>query len=323
VVEACSGLRYLISSFTLGCLYAYLTYRNFWRRTVFVLASIVVPIVANGLRAYMIIMLGHLSGMKLAVGVDHLIYGWAFFGLVMLLLFWLGSYWRDDDAAAAAVSTNSATAATRPAGKQALAALAALLCMTLWPAYWHVLEQRGAAAPAWLGAQYRTPLPAALPFTDWSPDYAEASAGLREFVRSPDGDIGVIVRYFRNQPGSAKLISSSNQLTTADSHWRVLGQQQRSVAGTWLVRESVLGNGAQRLLLWQWYFIGDAQTASDYQGKLLQAKQKLLTGRADGVVVMIFSSYNKDVDIARISLNRFLASHGADMQRVLSGSQQP
>ncbi len=28
VVEACSGVRYLISSVTLGCLYAYLTYRR-------------------------------------------------------------------------------------------------------------------------------------------------------------------------------------------------------------------------------------------------------------------------------------------------------
>jgi len=39
-----------------------------------------VPIIANWLRAYMIVMIGHLSGNKLAVGVDHLIYGWLFFG---------------------------------------------------------------------------------------------------------------------------------------------------------------------------------------------------------------------------------------------------
>jgi exosortase A len=72
VVEACSGLRYLIASFTLGLLYAYLTYRSLWRRLLFVCASIVVPIVANWLRAYMIVMIGHLSDMRYAVGVDHL-----------------------------------------------------------------------------------------------------------------------------------------------------------------------------------------------------------------------------------------------------------
>jgi len=78
VVEACSGVRYLISSFTLGCLFAYLTYRTTFRKLMFILFAIIVPIIANGLRAYMIVMIGHLSGMTLAVGVDHLIYGWVF-----------------------------------------------------------------------------------------------------------------------------------------------------------------------------------------------------------------------------------------------------
>src|ERR1043166_3121506 len=51
VVEACSGLRYLIASATLGCLYAYLTYRSAARRAAFIAFSVVVPIVANWLRA--------------------------------------------------------------------------------------------------------------------------------------------------------------------------------------------------------------------------------------------------------------------------------
>jgi exosortase A len=73
VVEACSGLRYLIASITLGFLYAYLTYRSFKRRAAFLLMSISVPLVANWLRAYMIVMIGHLSSMKLATGVDRIV----------------------------------------------------------------------------------------------------------------------------------------------------------------------------------------------------------------------------------------------------------
>jgi len=96
IEAACSGVRYLIASVTLGCLYAYLAYHSFWRRAVFIAASAIVPIFANGFRAYMIVMIGHLSGMRLAVGVDHFIYGWVFFGIVVSLLFWLGSFWRDE-----------------------------------------------------------------------------------------------------------------------------------------------------------------------------------------------------------------------------------
>jgi exosortase A len=83
VVEGCSGLRYLISSITLGLLYAYLTYRTLWKRVAFSLAAVIVPVFANGFRATMIVLIAHYSDMKLALGVDHFIYGWVWFGIVM------------------------------------------------------------------------------------------------------------------------------------------------------------------------------------------------------------------------------------------------
>jgi len=111
VVEACSGLRYLLASLALGVLYAYLQFRTLRYRLGFMALAIVVPIVANWIRAYMIVMLGHLSNMQIATGVDHLIYGWLFFGIVMGLLFWFGSRWREP-AASAGATTASATAAS-------------------------------------------------------------------------------------------------------------------------------------------------------------------------------------------------------------------
>src|SRR5690349_8739025 len=75
VVETCSGIRYIIASVMIGTIYSALAYRSTRRRAMFMAAAILVPIVANWLRAYMIVMLGHLSNNKLAVGVDHIIYG--------------------------------------------------------------------------------------------------------------------------------------------------------------------------------------------------------------------------------------------------------
>ena len=43
VVDACSGVRYLIASFMVGSLFAYLNYRSLRRRAVFVLVSILLP----------------------------------------------------------------------------------------------------------------------------------------------------------------------------------------------------------------------------------------------------------------------------------------
>ena len=93
VVDACSGVRYIIASVTVGTIFAYLNYVTLRRRLAFIAVSFIVPVVANWLRAYMIVMIGHLSGNKLAAGVDHLIYGWVFFGIVIITMFAIGAKW--------------------------------------------------------------------------------------------------------------------------------------------------------------------------------------------------------------------------------------
>lgn len=96
IAEACAGLRFLIASIAFGCLYALLMYRSPWRRLFFIIASIIVPVIANGLRALGIVSLGHLLGSAQAAATDHVLYGWIFFSLVILLLIVLGLPFRED-----------------------------------------------------------------------------------------------------------------------------------------------------------------------------------------------------------------------------------
>ncbi|HEX4173759.1 MAG TPA: exosortase, partial [Acetobacteraceae bacterium] len=97
VAEACAGLRFLVASTAFGCLFALLIYRSPLRRGVFILVSILVPIIANGFRAIGIVYLGHILGSAEAAAADHLIYGWIFFSLVTLLLIALGLPFREDE----------------------------------------------------------------------------------------------------------------------------------------------------------------------------------------------------------------------------------
>jgi exosortase A len=96
IAQACAGLRFLIASIAFGALYALLMYRGPVRRVVFILISIVVPIVANGFRALGIVSLGHILGSAEAAATDHVLYGWIFFSLVILLLLALGLPFRED-----------------------------------------------------------------------------------------------------------------------------------------------------------------------------------------------------------------------------------
>ena len=98
VAEACAGLRFLIASIAFGVLYACLIYRSPGRRVLFMLASVAIPIAANGLRGLGIVVLGDILGSAQAAAADHLLYGWAFFSIVILLLILAGLPFREDQA---------------------------------------------------------------------------------------------------------------------------------------------------------------------------------------------------------------------------------
>jgi exosortase/archaeosortase family protein len=74
-----------------GSLYAYLNYRSTPGEHCFMLVAIMVPIVANWVRAYMIVMIGYLSDNVGRGRGRSPLYGWLFFGVVILLMFWIGT----------------------------------------------------------------------------------------------------------------------------------------------------------------------------------------------------------------------------------------
>src|SRR5205807_1128751 len=90
VAEACAGLRFLIASIVFGCFFATIMYRSWLRRSAFIGLSILLPIVANGLRALGLILVAHVEGSATAMEADHILYGWIFFTLVTLLLIGIG-----------------------------------------------------------------------------------------------------------------------------------------------------------------------------------------------------------------------------------------
>lgn len=129
VAEACAGLRFLIASIAFGCLYALLMYRSPVRRAAFILTSIVVPVIANGFRALGIVVLGHYLGSAEAAAADHVLYGWIFFSLVILLLIALGLPFREDYAATSAASAREMAPGTGP--NPARAGVAAALIVVI------------------------------------------------------------------------------------------------------------------------------------------------------------------------------------------------
>jgi exosortase A len=315
IVEACSGLRYLIASFTLGCLYAYLTYRSRLRQLIFIVLAIIVPIIANGLRAYLIVLIGHLSNMRLAVGIDHLIYGWLFFGLVMLALFWVGNIWREDGQVVAngkPASIPGVATATAPLRATGFAA-AALAIAWAPSAYLHHLEQQ-----TFNPAPVSLTLPQAIgswtassPATGLKPRFSGAATTLMQEYHNGNQVIGIYIAFFRNQHQGAEAVTSLNVLADEKSQeWSITGESRRNLHDDKepaSVRQIHLRRGNLHMLAWQWYWIDNAQTANAYWAKWFQAKQRLMGRGNDGVDIVIFAPYDAQPNEVVATMENFLA----------------
>jgi exosortase D (VPLPA-CTERM-specific) len=101
VVEACSGIRYLLPLTSLALLCAYLFKDRMWKRVMLVLSSIPISILVNGFRIGMIGVLVEWYGQGAAEGFSHLFEGWLLFmaslGLLILEMWMLAQMGRSGD----------------------------------------------------------------------------------------------------------------------------------------------------------------------------------------------------------------------------------
>lgn len=86
VAEACAGAKFLIAMLAFGALVANVCFRSWPRRIAFLAASVIVPILANGVRAWGTMYIASRSGVDFAEGFDHVVYGGIFFAIVIALM---------------------------------------------------------------------------------------------------------------------------------------------------------------------------------------------------------------------------------------------
>lgn len=325
VVSACSGVRYLIASLTLGVLYGYLNYQSLTKRIVFGIVALIVPIIANGLRAFMIVMIGHFSDMQLAVGVDHLIYGWIFFGIVIATMFYIGSYWRDDDVTPSMILPAFHVGNVAPRSWQAAMVLggAALILV--------VAMLKGQADDAGVDLatvpQLEISTPAGWQITNdqgpaWKPDYHGMD---REFsavyVNEQGQQVALYIGYYAWQRQGSELGNYNNVLIAEQNEeWRVVAQNSFRLELPQKERSlptAVVESAAEKRAVAYYHYMAGEMLANKYETKLLQARAKLMNDSDAGAVVVVTAPYQQDgVGHAGI-LHQFYQSSGASIKQAI------
>jgi len=330
VAEGCSGIRYLIASIALSSIYAYLTYRNYWRRAGFILLGVIVPIVANGIRAYGIVMIAYLSDMRIATGVDHILYGWVFFGIVMLLLFWFGSLWREppvDDASSLkkspADATRQASKGYQPVTVSVLAIIflagnvyaSSLLSDSSDITQQDVHLELPASSGAWTGPTVSD--------DTWQPGYTGADTTIYRQYQHQAETVYFYVAYYGNQDNGKELVGSLNRVYDQEQWRRV---QDNSVAITLpsgknvSVAETDIRSAGKRRIVWHWYNINGAITANRVTAKMLEAWERLRSHKVDAMLVVVAMNYRIDPQEARDGLKDFIKNVGADVVVINQGA---
>jgi exosortase A len=138
VAEACSGVNFLIAMLAYAVFAAHLCFRSWTRRIVFVALALATTILANALRAYGTMAAAEIWGIEAAGGIDHIFYGWIFFGLVILLVMLVAWRWFDRPANDAAVDVSALGGLPRFAGR-AKAVLPPAFAIPLFFAGWAML----------------------------------------------------------------------------------------------------------------------------------------------------------------------------------------
>ncbi|NKB21351.1 MAG: exosortase A [Alphaproteobacteria bacterium] len=315
VAEACSGVRFLIATIALGFLFSYLTYQSNVRKVGFVALSVAVPIVANGIRAFGIVLIAYYTNNELAVGVDHLVYGWIFFAFVTVVLLLLGMTFRDgipEDVQADSDSPHQLASRVVPQKRIIISALISLTVGAVFPAYAGVIASRPIPN-----------LPGALPVietdtvggwrqvniaSNWTPSYKGAHAYLKKSYRKGGEQVDLFIAYYSTQRQGVELISFHN--TVADGEiW------QRAASGTAAVVIDGADSRVKRVRMlrrrvgrvaYQWYWVGNTLTHSPYKAKAMQAKQMLIGGSEAGAAIIVSTTYREHQSAADKILKDFL-----------------
>lgn len=332
VVEACSGVRYLIASLTVGTLFAYLNYTSIRRRMIFVGISIVVPIVANWLRAYMIVMLGHLSGNKIAVGVDHIIYGWVFFGVVVISMFLIGVRWAE--IGSLNVKNTPVVGGVFLRKNESLFTLGAMIVGVIFCAvpvlFFNKISvtQNSNAVTINLPSSFKNKWNLIGNLNDvWKPAYKGSAAEVSGVFSDAGENVGLYIGYYRNQFFDKKLINSQNVLVRSDDpRWSGVSRGELVVDsndGAITVNTSVLsyigamtGSRDQQMDVWYLYWVDGRSTNSDYFAKIYTGISKIFN-RGDDAAVIVLHTLRVPGRDSKDVLTRFLQDNYLQIDELL------
>ncbi|WP_375202711.1 exosortase A [Hyphococcus sp.] len=293
IAEACAGLNFLLAALMVACVYASQTLHRFKTRIAFIVIAAAVALVANFLRAFLMILIATLSNMRYAVGPDHLLLGLLLYAAVFGVLFWIGAKMRRPQGLGLEQAPVHARRAWR--FSIALAALLPVVAASAYAAY--VIDSGATVSPppklSSLSATGWRMLPAP---QNWTPAINADRTETVTYDRNGDR-VYVSTALFNKDRTGREIINSRNTAADGDD-WRKIADRQEVVYlfgdSKEIPMEILAGPDRRRLLVAMAYWRGDDVYTSKLAFKWAQMKDKLNGVNPPGGIIIVAADYAGD-----------------------------
>lgn len=307
VAEACSGVKFLVAMVALGALVSNLCFKSWPRRLAFMSASIIIPIVANGLRAFATIYIAHHGNLDFAASFDHVVFGWVFFGLVIALVLAAGWPFFDRAADAQVIDGEKLKSVSGLALKPATA-FSALALMVLMPLGWsNYIEHRASPVPpqivlpdvsGWERVDYR-------PLRPWKPQFAKANHLLIGRYRDAAGqEVDLSIAVYDRQSEGRELVGFGQGAAGADGDWSWIGGCEAPSSARC---ERIATKDQHHREVISFYRVNGTTSGSGASIKFATLKARLQGGNQQAVAILV-SAEDKGRAKSRPAIDSFLKS---------------
>ena len=303
VAEACSGAKFVIAMIAYGALVANVCFISWHRRALFMVMAVIVPVVANGLRAFGTIYAAHLTSVERATGLDHIVYGWVFFGVVMAAVIAIGWRWFDRAPDAAMFDPTRLQATPTRRIDLLLAGALTLTVATLFPAWGAAIAGRAQVLPDKIklpevAGWQRRPMSVRAPWMPYYPGADHYLIGRYGDDRGAAVDLAIAV--YGSQHEGKELVSFGTGVLREDDIWlRVADLPDIAEGGAM----RITAPGPVERVVATWYVVGAVVTQDARVVKLETLKARLLGGPQRAVAVHVsaevLAGQNPEAAIAR------------------------
>jgi exosortase A len=309
VAEACSGAKFLIAMTAYGVLVCNVCFRTWPRRITFMAGALTLSVLANGVRAFATIYVAHLTTVDSAVGFDHVVYGWVFFGIIMTVVMAIAWPFFDRKPGDAWFEPGTLRGKVRGGGLLAYVAPAALALALLGPLWGVVMRSRVAPIPAtlvlpdvpgWTKVADRQAFP-------WKPRFDGADH--LALARYGDGSghvVDLAIAVFDRQEEKRELVGFGQGAVDPDGQW---AWSSPAPAPADALGEQITAPGPVVRNVVSFYSLGGVVTGRAIMVKLETLKSRLLAGDQRAVAILV-SAENADDAPAAATINAFLHDLG-------------